>query len=319
MNSSWGNILEQWQAALPRREVSALFLRGLYLVTFLNFLHLLPIADMLWGEDYFIILRDQYEGGIGHFAMLLNHPEWRSLYKLFLYPAMALSFLGIFGISSLLSRIVLWLLFVNLHFGNPEISNGGWHVLHHLLLLSVFLFDVNPASDTKLASAGRLFHNLAFYGICVQIALVYLVAGVHKLLGERWLSGEALAYVLSLPELSRPFVWQMVEGNNLLLRLGTWAALFYQLLFPVLIWMKKVRPWLLLAGLGFHLCIVLVVGVVDFGLIMIVAYLIFLDPQKAQRMYQVAGRMRFRKKSAGIMSMTGRGDWAMPMKKRARI
>lgn len=308
VSSSPGNILHAWQVNLPQRAVSALFMRGLYLVTFLNFLHLLPIADMVWGEDYFIILRDQYEGGPGHFAMLLNHPEWRVHYEWFLYPAMALSLLGIAGITNMLFRILLWFLFVNLHFGNPEISNGGWHMLHHLLLLSVFLIDVNPAWDSKRASAGRLLHNLAFYGIWVQIVFVYLVAGVHKLLGEHWLSGEALAYVFSLPELSRPFVFQMVEGNNLLLRMGTWAALSYQLLFPVFIWVKRARSPLLVAGLGFHLCIVLIVGVVDFGLIMMAAYLIFLAPQKANRIYHWVERMRFRKKSAGIRSMAGRGD-----------
>jgi len=61
----------------------------------------------------------------------------------------------------------------------------------------------------------------------------------------------------------------------------TYASLFYQLLFPIAIWIKQVRPWFLIAGVIFHLGIAIGLGLLDFGILMIAVYSIYPTEERA--------------------------------------
>jgi hypothetical protein len=52
-------------------------------------------------------------------------------------------------------------------------------------------------------------------------------------------------------------------------------VLGYQLLFPVLVWIKKIKKMFLLLGILMHLYIAFVMGLVEFGSVMIISYIIF--------------------------------------------
>lgn len=272
------HIIEEWQQSLPRAEVSALFLRVVYVVAFWSLASLIPVGEMLWGADHFTILYDPYPL-LGHYAMLLQHEAWRSAYAWFLYPCLGLLAMGVLGYSKAWTRILIWLLFVNLHFGNHEMSNGGWHMLHHALFLSIFFF--RTTSQSIWGRMGRLFHNLSFYGVWLLLCMLYLVAGVHKLLGEMWLQGDAVFIILSQENFSHPWILDLLNGNHWVLKWATWSSLVYQLLFSVVIWVRGLRPYLLAFGLCFHLSIAFVVGITDFGLILVACYTIFLPPSSA--------------------------------------
>lgn len=301
-------IIEGWQLTEVSPNTSALFLRVLYGITFLNFLYLLPIADSVWGTDHFIILCDQWSGSFGHLAMLLNHDFYRQHYQWFLLPEMALLLLGILGWSNLFSRLLTWLLFVNLHFANPEVSNGGYHVLHQCLFFAIFFFKTDPSLNDRFVHLKRLLKNLAFYSIWVQISLVYAVAGTHKLLGNHWLAGDALFITLSIPEYSLPWIVSTIHENTWWLKIATWVTLLYQLLFPIIIWSKIARPYLLAIGFLFHLGIAMIIGVSDFGFILIAVYAVFLPDKPAQKITQWLGAIRFFRKTAGTSNMSGTGD-----------
>lgn len=299
------NLLTRWQQEWHFSHTAELTRRAIYLVALVNFIHLVPIGDLLWGYKHFIILRDQYEG-IGAAAMLLNHENWRLYYGWFLWPEIALLALGAAGVAPWWLRVPTWYLFVVLHFGNVEVSNGGWHILHHSLFFMLFIPSGPVAESSWWIPFYKLAANLAFRSIWLLICLMYAVAGIHKLTGEHWPSGDALFLISQFPEYTTNLVPPL--ANSWWLKLLTWATLGYQLVFPVLIWIRRLRPPLLLVGVVFHLGIAVLVGVADFGFMLMAAYVAFMPDERAQRVLELLSVQRWRSQLAAKSSNSGKGD-----------
>ncbi len=274
---TWVNrTFNTWQNSLTIASASDLFIKIVYLVLIWSTVKLLFIGNVVWGDDYFILLSDPFTGP-DRFAMLLNIPEVRSYYLLFALPFLGLIVAGLFGFHNVLTRSVVWFLFINLHFGNGSVSTGGHHLIQQLLFFHIFLFQVNDKKSSYLSSLGRFIHHLAHYSIWLQIAILYLVSGVWKLKGDLWLDGSAMFLTLSFKEFGFPWLANTINENTFFLQLLTWAVLAYQVLFIVLVWIKPIRKWVLLFGAIFHISIIFLIGITDFGLFMIASYSIFIN------------------------------------------
>ncbi|HEY8943246.1 MAG TPA: HTTM domain-containing protein [Polyangiaceae bacterium] len=112
----------------------------------------------------------------------------------------------------------------------------------------------------------------------VQLVYIYFFSGFHKLASQDWYLGEALFYVLQQRGWSRfDFSW---FTHPIPVGLATYGTLLFELvIFPVFVWMRKIRPWVLLAGVAFHLGIGTTMRVFVFGEIMPLLYLSFVDPR----------------------------------------
>lgn len=273
--------LKRWQENVVRPNASELFLRTFYLFWLLNLIRLLPVANSIWGSEAPIIL-NQMHSGFAALTMLLNDPPIRDYYWLFLLPLMSILLLGVCGLHNIVSRASAWFLFACIQFGNAEINNGGFHLSQQLFFFSTFFVGAVGSEKNRFSRFRNLVHNLAHYAIWIQIAIMYGMAGLQKLRGDLWLSGDAVAIILSLEEYSLPFINELISGNNLLLRLMTYAALAYQLSFPCFIWFRKMRPIWLMFGTGFHLFIAVVIGISDYGFILIASYSIFIEEERAK-------------------------------------
>ena len=193
------------------------------------------------------------------------------------------------GRGEKLMDIAIYFFTANIFNGMYMATNGG----HRLLLIFLFLLifadeDIPWDQGDGYAKTGRVFTNAVLLLVQIQVAIVYLISGVSKLYGEHWLDGSALEYVLSIPEFTLPWVADMA-GGNWFLQVATYTALVYQLLFPFLVWIRKVKAPFLIIGVIMHLSIAFVMGLMDFGLIMILAYLPFLPDNQAGK---VLGRIR---------------------------
>ena len=62
-------------------------------------------------------------------------------------------------------------------------------------------------------------------------------------------------------------------GLNFIL---AWLVILFELLFPILVWWRRLRLVMIGIGIVFHIVIWIFLSLPDFGLIMIVAYSIFL-------------------------------------------
>ena len=76
----------------------------------------------------------------------------------------------------------------------------------------------------------------------------------------------------------------------------SWFTLFFESMFPLLIWWKPVRGWLLLCGVLFHIGILVMMNVAPFSVASVVAYPVLMTAGEwesvEQRLRSAWGRWR---------------------------
>jgi hypothetical protein len=131
---------------------------------------------------------------------------------------------------------------------------------------------VQQGRSAPLAQDGQLFAVSMARG---QLLLVYVVAGLAKLVSEPWRGGYAAYHILRGGPYSHPTWGPWLArhlGTSGLLELST---LVFELGFPFLVWSRRARPYLLVSGLFFHLGIGIVMGIPTFSVAVLIGYLLF--------------------------------------------
>jgi hypothetical protein len=116
--------------------------------------------------------------------------------------------------------------------------------------------------------------NLGLRLIQLHLAFIYGMAGLAKLQGPAWWAGEAAWGVVAAGEFRR-FDLTWLAAYPYLLNFLTHAGLFTELAYPVLIWVRVLRPLLLALALMMHFTIDLTLGLTEFGLVMVAGNLAF--------------------------------------------
>jgi hypothetical protein len=158
------------------------------------------------------------------------------------------------------------------------ILSGADLVLNLLLVLGVSL-PVFPVIRWKgLEDYQQLLSAFGVLLIKVQIGLIYFLSGYDKLLTDSWRNGEAIFSVLNLDFFSNPnLLLELTKGAALV---TAWLVILFEISFPIFIWFNKVRKYWLITGIVFHLAIIIFMGLLDFGLVMIISYLIFVPAKE---------------------------------------
>jgi Vitamin K-dependent gamma-carboxylase len=126
------------------------------------------------------------------------------------------------------------------------------------------------------ASAPSISANLTLRAIQLHLAFIYGASGLSKLMGTEWWDGTAIQMIMLTPEFRRfDLVWLAAYPG--LLSMATHAGLFLEICYPVLIWVRKLRPLVIVSVVLLHLGIDLMLGLTEFGLTMIVANLSFVS------------------------------------------
>ncbi|CAN5907956.1 hypothetical protein BH23PLA1_BH23PLA1_38920 [soil metagenome] len=116
--------------------------------------------------------------------------------------------------------------------------------------------------------------NLALRLIQLHLCLIYGMSGLAKLQGPAWIEGQAFGMLLGYSEF-RPIDLTWMAIYPFLLMLLTHAALFLELLYPVLVWPRLLRPLVIALTMGMHVGIALTMGLYEFAAAMIVGNLAF--------------------------------------------
>ena len=126
---------------------------------------------------------------------------------------------------------------------------------------------------------GRAVGNrIATRLIQIHLCIVYAFAGLGKLGGEFWLNGEAVWGALASYEYqSIDMTW--LAGHMTLIAVMTLASLIWEVTYAALIWPKLTRPIVLAIGVMVHIGIGAAMGMMTFGLIMLVANVAFIEPE----------------------------------------
>ncbi len=157
--------------------------------------------------------------------------------------------------------------------------------------------------------------NFALRMLQVHVCFVYAAAGLAKLKGTTWWSGQAVWGTLANTEfapLNSPLYMFFLENlakNYLFLQIfltaGTVFTLFFEICYPFFIWSRKTR-WLMLSmAVILHGLIGMVMGLKTFAVMMLIMNMAFLPPsavnwilEKFRRMFALAQPQPPEKKSA---------------------
>lgn len=211
-------------------------------------------------------------GGLQDLAFLLNNYDSPLLALVFMAAVALLSLFGLAGRSNYLGNVVLWLLVLNLNNYVYASLTSGDYLLNQLLFFHIF-FCTKQLPKPFFNDLKNAVHNMALVGIKIQICLAYVLAAWFKLGDPDWMNGMAVYHTFRVPEYS----------NALLMSLPLWlcmglnyATMAYQLLFPLTIWFRPFKIYLLAFGIIQHLVIAFCMGMFSFGVIMIICYILFL-------------------------------------------
>lgn len=201
-------------------------------------------------------------------------------------PVWALIFVGLNAISALLLLWVRWRIpaCLMLLFTGHNLVGQCYPYLNMsqylLLALCTYLLFMDERADKWQGFTGQLSRGLtnAFFIICwAQVLAAYVFPFFYKAQGPMWWDGSALGTILAIPEFSRGFLLSIAQSDHWLFKLLTWSTLIYQAAFPILIWWRKAKPYMILAGVCFNLGIGAFMGLMDIAVVMVAAYAILLD------------------------------------------
>lgn len=169
-----------------------------------------------------------------------------------------------------LAFFILWFCITNIQNKVFSTLTGGDILFQHFLFFAAFLSSGNINNEWD-----KVLHNTGVIALRIQLCVVYLYAGLAKLLDADWMNGEAVNDSLMIYDYSLPMYYHGLGSFGVLLN---YMVLVYQLLFSVLVWNQKIKKWFLLLGVVQHAFIGIVMGLPTFGLIMILSYAIFHAP-----------------------------------------
>ena len=154
------------------------------------------------------------------------------------------------------------------------------------LIVTFFLFALCLA-DARTGRGGQAdwrsdLGSVGFRLSQLQVCIIYGYSGLDKLQGLHWWRGEAIWDVLANAQLARwDFSW--VSAFPLLIVCATYLTLLWEIYFPALVWVPRLRPWVLGFGVAFHAGIGIAVNIPFFSALMILTYCFFMSEQAIGR------------------------------------
>lgn len=263
-------------------NVIILFKRAVYLFILFNAIISLPIASQIWSTDSYLIHYYPFNNLLIKTLNVLSRQGVNNYYMYFLYGQIICCLACLAGFMKRIAGVLLYFISANLYFNAAQIQNGGTNIL--LITLFYLLFineDAEKHKNEKLKIIDISVSNFAFFAAQIQVCILYFVSAVSKLQGTHWLDGSALYYVFNLDEYSTNWFRRYVANTNWITIPLTYFTLFFQLAFPVMVWIKKLKPITLIVGIIFHVFIIFIMGITDFGIIMLIMYILFLSENKA--------------------------------------
>ncbi|MGI5281901.1 HTTM domain-containing protein [Nonomuraea polychroma] len=149
-------------------------------------------------------------------------------------------------------------------------------------------------SDVRWRMA-TVVHNVALLAALLQVSILYVNTGLLKVQGDLWQEGTALYYALHIEDVQPfPNLSRAIYDNAFLVTLGTYAAVFIQLTFPLLMLNGLTRRLGIVAVTGMHLGVGVLMGLTSFSFIMIVTDLLFIRDSSYERFASWARAIRIR-------------------------
>lgn len=262
---------------------STLFKSVFYLYLLLRALFWFNQYDLFFGEHAVIYSPFRYTDSFKDIAFLLLNSHSYTLAYYFLGAMVLLSIAGLISKKTRpLTDFLLWLVVINLHYKLYASLTGGDYLVNQLLFFNIFLGPWTFLRHLQSNYITTIFHNAAVLAIIVQVCLLYFLSGLAKIIDAQWQSGEALEIIAGVAQFKLIETPHAGVLASLWLKAVNYLVMTYQILFPVVVFIRPIKKPVLLFGLVMHLYIFLFMGLFWFASIMILTYIFFWPTTKNQ-------------------------------------
>ncbi len=209
---------------------------------------------------------------------------WVGTVHLFFVLCLLMVFLGFF------SRIFAWIavyLHVSFLYRNYGVAFGVDQITSFFLVYLAFTQSDARLSvrswwrqkKGKLPLGGDTLTTVFYRLIQLQLCVIYAYSGMEKLRGASWWDGTALWSVFANSQFVIADLTWMRHLPFLIVAIS-FSTILFEIYFPVLVWGKKSRPYVLAAGVLFHSGIAIVMALWSFAVVMLSPYVLFLSEEK---------------------------------------
>ncbi len=247
--------------------------------------------DLLFGENALSYVNStavsltDYKNAISyskHFAyvLLYSSTSWHSVLALTL-----VAFISLFSLakrSYIVMDLLLFFLLVNINFKIYTSTTAGDPLMTNLCFLSVFLRKEFMRKEGIWGDLKVLLHNFSFLALIVQVCIVYVYSAMAKWIDDDWVNGDAITLVNKAVHYSNYFLINNADTLHPISLVITYFILMYQTVFPIFVFLPKIKKYFLNMGVLMHLYIAFVMGLFFFGLIMALTYILFYDFEKVE-------------------------------------
>jgi vitamin K-dependent gamma-carboxylase-like protein len=264
----------------------AVFRIGFGLVVLAWSISLVPDATSLFSKDGILPDQPHYTGLVGGAWGLLGIFPSKAAMIVLLVALIVASLSLMLGVFSQAAALVVFLGVLSFERRDPFVFNSG-DVLIRLLALYLIFAPASAALSLERFIRDResfwTFPQRAPWAmrlIQIQFSVVYLIAVWTKVRGTTWNVGTAVSFALRITDLNRFPVPAFVQNSALISNFFTFGTLALELSLAILVWNRKLRPWVLLAGLSLHLGIEYSIRVGFYGFAIMSMYLIWVPPER---------------------------------------
>ena len=238
-----------------------------------------PAMDILYGPSTFVTLKSNLISRIPGGGLMLV----RTYYLWVIVTYIIVILLNILGIGRWFTALLLFLMVDFLEKMNTSFVNGGDKMVRLILLYMIFAnsyqYFVLYKNRKEVSEKGKLknlISNLAAVSIMLQLCVAYFSSGIAKINDTFWWNGEATYYALSMERFVGTPLNKYIVQQKWIDYLTNYGTIIFELFFPILIWIKKMRKPLLIAGVIFHMCIYIFMMIYGFEFVFILIYGLFL-------------------------------------------
>ncbi|HZT94246.1 MAG TPA: HTTM domain-containing protein [Gaiellaceae bacterium] len=223
-------------------------------------------------------------GGWGLFGTFPSKTVVLIVWAVLLVASIALTL----GVFAQLAALLVFIAVVSFEQRNPWVFNSGDGLIRIIAFYLIFV-----PSSASLSLTRFLRHRGEFWSfptraawpmrlLQIQFSAVYLFAVWDKARGTMWNNGTAVSVALRITDLQRFPVPGFISHSLLLSNLLSFGTLVIELSLAVLIWNRRLRPFVLLAGLSLHLGIEYAIRVGFFGFSILSMYLLWVPSERVE-------------------------------------
>ncbi|MDQ0176292.1 HTTM domain-containing protein [Bacillus chungangensis] len=277
-----------------------------------------PLRHFFWGNTG-IIDNQTYSEMNRIFFSVYGWTDSVIIFEITYHLGILITLLFTIGMGGKIVQIFNYIFTLSLFNRNGLISDGGENLLYLVLFYMLFMNVTAYFTWSKKTNKAKLlekfrikhkdyisiFHNFGFIFIIVQLCTMYLLSGLYQVMGERWNSGTAVYYILQVEQYSLNIIPEFLLNNSIFIVLATYASILIKIAFPFAIFNKYTKYIVIMGIIGFHLGILVEMGLVTFSLTMIaVDSLLITDKEyryialKIKKSIGKFGGKRYERKSA---------------------